>query len=124
MLTLALHQPSYSTQNQSSSRMTVLEEVPTDEALAKDSHEPAACLNDAGNDTTDMSTDTDALPDMDMDRPLRVTVGKELRYAPTLTELIPCGRHRDSTLQPVPLPKVGPNTANPSSPKGTHRRVH
>ena len=37
-----------------------------------------------------MSTDTDDLPDIDMDRPLRVTFGKELRYAPALTELIRC----------------------------------
>ena len=71
-----------------------------------------------------MSTDTDDVPDIDMDRLLRVTFGKELRYAPTLTELIRCRRHQDGTLQPVPLPKVGPNTPYPSSPKGTHRRVH
>ena len=39
-------------------------------------------------------------------------------------ELIRCRRHRDGTLQSVPLPKVGPNTPSPSSFKGTHRRVH
>ena len=57
-----------------------------------------------------MSADKDDPPDIDMDRPLRVTFGKEFRYAPTLTELIRCRRHRDRTLQRVPLPKVGPNT--------------
>ena len=71
-----------------------------------------------------MSTDTDDLPNIDMDRPLRVSFGKEFRYALTLTELIRCRRHRDGTLQQVPLPKVGPNTPNPSSLKGTHCRVH
>ena len=71
-----------------------------------------------------MSAGIDNLPDIDMHRPLRVTFGKKLRYAPTLTELIPCRRHRDGTLQPVPLPKVGPNTPYPSFLKGTHRRVH
>ena len=45
-----------------------------------------------------MSTNTENLPDIDMDRPLRVAFGKELRYAPTLTELIRCRRHRDGTL--------------------------
>ena len=71
-----------------------------------------------------MSADTDDFPDIDMDRPFRVTFGKELRYAPTLTELIRCRRHRDGTLQPVPLPKVGPNTLYSSSLKGTHRPGH
>ena len=71
-----------------------------------------------------MSTDTDDLHEIDMDRPLRFTFGKELRYAPTLTELIRRRRHRDGTLQPVTLPKVGPNTLYPLSLKGTHRRVH
>ena len=33
-------------------------------------------------------------------------------------------RHRDGTLQPVPLPKVGPNVAYPLGLKGTHRRLH
>ena len=71
-----------------------------------------------------MSTDTDDLPHIDMDRPLRVTFGKELRYALTWTELIRCRRNQDGTLQPAPLPKVKPNTPYPSSLKGTHRRVH
>ena len=57
-----------------------------------------------------MSTNTDDLPKIDMDCPLRVTFGKVLRYAPTLTELIRSRRHRDGTLQPVPLRKLGPNT--------------
>ena len=38
--------------------------------------------------------------------------------------LIRCRRHRDGTLQPVPLPKVGPNTPYPYSLKGTQPRVH
>ena len=101
-----------------------LEPLPSNEALAEDSHQPEVRLDDAGNEVPDMSTNTDDLPDIDMDRPLRVTFGKELRYAPTLTELICCRRHRHGTLQPVPLPKVGPNTRYPSSLKGTHRRGH
>ena len=83
-----------------------LEPLPSNEALAEDSHQSGVHLDDAGNDVRDMSTVSDDLPDMDMDRPLRVAFGKELRYAPTLTELIRCRRHRDGTLQPVPLPKV------------------
>ena len=54
-----------------------LKPLSTDEALAKDSHQPAAGLEDAGNETPDMSTDTDDLPEMDMDRPLPVTLGKD-----------------------------------------------
>ena len=100
-----------------------LEPLPSKETLAEDSHQPEVHLDDADNEP-DMSTDTDDLPDIDMDRPLRVTFGRELRYAPTLTELIRCQRHRDRTLQPVPLPTVGPNIPYPSSLKGTHRRVH
>ena len=80
-------------------------------------------VDDAGNEL-DMPADTDDVPDVSMDRPLEVTFGKELRYAPTMAELICCRRHRDGTLQSVPLPKVGPNTPYPSSLKGTHRRVH
>ena len=101
-----------------------LEPLPSKETLAEDSHQPEVQLDDAGNEVPDMSTDTDDVPDIDMDRPLRVTFGKELRYAPTLTELIRCRSHRDTTLQPVPLLKVGLNTPYPSSLKGTHRRVH
>ena len=71
-----------------------------------------------------MPADTDDLPDVSMGRPLRVNFGKELRYAPTMAELIRCRRHRDSTLQSVPLPNVGSNTPYPPSLKGTHRRVH
>ena len=71
-----------------------------------------------------MPLDTNHLPDVSMDRPLRVTFGKELRYAPTLAELIRCQHHRDGTLQSFPLPKVGPNTPYPSSLKGTDRLVH
>ena len=37
-----------------------------------------------------------------------------------MAELIRCRRHRDGTLQSVPLPKVGPNTPYPSSLTGTH----
>ena len=97
--------------------------VPSDEIMAEDPHQPEVHLDDAGNEP-DMPADTDDLPDVSIDRPLRVTFGKELRYAPTLAELIRCQRHRDGTLQSVPLPKVGPNTPYPSSLKGTHRRVH
>ena len=100
-----------------------LEPLPSNETLAEDSHQPEVHLDDAGIEPHE-STDTNDLPDIDMDRSLRLTFGKELRYAPTLTELICCGRHRDGTLQSVPLPKVGPNTPYPSSLKGTHRRVH
>ena len=91
--------------------------------LAEDSHQPEVHLDDAGNDP-DMPADTNDLPDVSMDRPLRVSFGKELRYALTLAELIRCRCHRDGTLQSVPLRKVGPNTPYPSSLKGTHRRVH
>ena len=101
-----------------------LESLPTDEAPAEDSHEPAERLVNTGTETPATSTDTDDLPEVDMDRPLRVTFGKELPYAPTLTELIRCRRHRDGTLQPISLPKVGPKRPYPSSLKGTHRRVH
>ena len=97
--------------------------VPSEEIMAEDSHQPDMHLDDAGNEP-DMPADTKDLPDVSMDRPLRVTFGKELRYAPTMAELIRCGRHRDGMLQSVPLPKVGPNTLYPSSLKGTHRRVH
>ena len=100
-----------------------LQPVLADEILHEDSHQPEVHLDDAGNEP-DMPADTNDLPDVSMDRPLRVTFGKELRYAPTLAELIRCRRHRDGTLQSVPLPKVGPNTPYPSSLKGTHRRVH
>ena len=94
--------------------------VPSDKILAEDSHQPEIHLNDAGNEP-DIPADTDDLPDVSMNRPLRVTFGKELRYAPTMAELIRCRRHRDGTLQSVPLPKVGPNTPYPSRLKDTHR---
>ena len=67
-----------------------LESLPTNEALANHSQEPAAHLNDARNETQVMSADTNDLPNMDMDRPLQVTFGKKLRYAPTFRELIHC----------------------------------
>ena len=100
-----------------------LDPAPSDEIMAENSHQPNMHLDEAGNEP-DTSTDTDDLPDVSMDRPLRVTFGNELRYAPTMAELIRCRRHRDGTLQSVPLPKVGSNTPYPSSLKGTHRRVH
>ena len=100
-----------------------LEPVPSNETLAEDSHQPEVHLDDADNEP-DMPADTDDLPDAGMGRPLRVTFGKELRYALTLAEQIRCRRHRDGTLQSVLLPKVGPNTPYPSSLKGTHRRIH
>ena len=100
-----------------------LEPAPSDEIMAENSHQPDMHLDEAGN-KPDTSTDTDDLPDVSIDRPLRVTFGNELRYAPTMAELIRCRRHRNCTLQSVPLPKVGSNTPYPSSLKGTHRRVH
>ena len=100
-----------------------LEPVPSDEIMAEDPHQPDMHLDDAGNEP-DMPADTNDLPDVSMDRPLRVTFGKELRYAPIMAELIRCRRHRDGTLQSVPLPKVGSNMPYPSSLKGTHCRVH
>ena len=67
-----------------------LEPLQTDEVVIEDLQGPAARLNDAGKETPDQSTDPDDLPEVDMDRPLRVTLGKELRYAPTLMEFIRC----------------------------------
>ena len=81
------------------------EPLPSNEALAQDAHQGEVHLHGAGNEVPDMSTDTDDLPDIDMDRPLRGTFGKEPWYAPTLTDSIGCRRHRDGTLQPVPLPR-------------------
>ena len=100
-----------------------LEPVPSNVILAENSHQPEVHLNDAANEP-DMPANTDDLPNIDIDRPLPVTFGKELRYAPTLAELIRCRRHRDGTLKSVPLPKVGLNTPYPSRLKGTHHRVH
>ena len=51
-----------------------LERVPSDEILAEDSHQPEVHLDDAGNEP-DMPAD---LSDVRMDRPLRVSFGKEL----------------------------------------------
>ena len=82
-----------------------LEPAPSDEIMAENSHQPDMHLDEAGNEP-DTSTDTDDLPDVSIDRPLRVPFGNELRYAPTMAELIRCRRHRDGTLQSVPLPKV------------------
>ena len=84
-----------------------LQPLPTDEAPAAESHEPAARLDDVGNEITDKSTDPDDLPEVDIDRPLQVTFTKALGYAPTRTELIRCRCHRDGTLQPISFPKVG-----------------
>ena len=100
-----------------------LEPVPWNEILADDSHQPDMHPDDAGNEQ-DMLADAEDLPDISMDRPTRVTFGKELRYAPTMAELIRCRRHRDGTLHSVSLHKVVPNTPYPSSLKGTHRQVH
>ena len=83
------------------------EPLSTDEAPTEDSHEPAAHLYDAVNEITQQSTDPEDLPEVDSDRPLQVTFGKQLRYAPTLMELICCRRHPEGTLQPKSLPKVG-----------------
>ena len=70
-----------------------LKPLPTDEALAEDSHEPAVHLEDAVNERPDKSSDTDHLPESDMDRPIRVPFGKEIRFAPTSTELIRCRQY-------------------------------
>ena len=53
-----------------------LEAVPLDEIMAEDSHQPDMHLDDAGNEP-DMPADTDDLPNVSMDRPLRVTFGNE-----------------------------------------------
>ena len=66
-----------------------LEPVPSDEIMPEDSHQPEMHLDDASNEP-DTPADTDDLPDVSMDRPLRVTFGNELRYAPTMAELIRC----------------------------------
>ena len=79
-----------------------LEPLPSNEALAEDSHQSDVHVDDPGNEVPDMSTDTNDLPNIDMDGPLRVSFGKELPYAPTLMELIRCRRHGDGTLQPGP----------------------
>ena len=89
--------------NETALRPEDLEPLPLNEILADDSQQPEVHCDDAGNEP-DTSTDTDDLPDIGMDRPLRVAFGKELRYAPTLAERICCRRHRDGTLQSVPLP--------------------
>ena len=54
-----------------------LEPVPSDEIMAEDLHQPDMHLDDAGNEP-DMPADTNNLPDVSMDRPLRVTFGNEL----------------------------------------------
>ena len=96
MLTNMRDQPSNSTPNPPSSRRTRshyhqtqqpsgrrgLEPVLSDEILAEDSFQPEVHLDDSGNEP-DIPADTDDLPNVSMDRPLRVTFGKELRYAPT-----------------------------------------
>ena len=46
-----------------------LEPLPSDGALADNSHEPVAHLNYAGNEVPDMLADTDDLPEVDTDRP-------------------------------------------------------
>ena len=56
-----------------------LDPLPSSEALAEDSHQSTVHLNDAGNEVPDMLTVTDDLSDIHMDRPVRVTLGKELR---------------------------------------------
>ena len=101
-----------------------LEPLPTDEAPAADSHKPASHLDDAGNEVPDKLTDTDDLPGVDIDRPLLVTFGKELRYAPTLREVTCCRRHGDGTLQSISLPRVVSNMPYPSSLRGTYRGLH
>ena len=77
MLTSTPNQPSSSTQNQLSSGRN-WSHCQRTRALAEDSHEPATCLDDAGNEIPDMLTVTDDLPEVDMARPLRVTFGKKV----------------------------------------------
>ena len=50
------------------------EPVPSNEIMAEDSHQPDMHLDDAGNEP-DRPADTNNLPDVSMDRPLRVTFG-------------------------------------------------
>ena len=47
-----------------------LEPLQPNETLAEDSHQPEVHPDDAGNEVPEMSTDTDDLSDIDMDRPL------------------------------------------------------
>ena len=54
-----------------------LEPVPSAEIMVEDSHPPDMHLDDAGNEA-DTPADSDDLPDVSMDRPLRVTFGNEL----------------------------------------------
>ena len=67
-----------------------LEPLQTDEVVIEELQEPAARLYDAGKEIPDQSTDPDDLSEVDMNRPLRVTLGKELEYAPTFMEFIRC----------------------------------
>ena len=83
-----------------------LELAPSDAIMAGNSHQPDMHLDEAGNEPH-TSTNTDNLFDVSIDRPLRVTFGNELRYAPTMAELIRCRRHRDFTLQSVPCRRLG-----------------
>ena len=53
-----------------------LELLSTDKVVTADSHKPAARLDNAGNEGHDQSTAPDDLPEVDMDRPLRVTLAK------------------------------------------------
>ena len=88
MLTSTLNQHSNLKQNQPSSQRNWSHCQLT--RPAKDLHDPAARLDDTGNEIPDKWTNTDDLPEVDMDRPHPVTFGKKLRYDLTLTELIPC----------------------------------
>ena len=65
-----------------------LEPASSDEIMAENSHQPDMHLDEAGNEP-DTSTDTDDLPDVSIDRPLRVTFGNELQYPPTMTDWNP-----------------------------------
>ena len=55
-----------------------LESLPTNEAPAEDLYEPAARPNGAGNETPDMSTDTDNLSELDMDAPFELPLAKNV----------------------------------------------
>ena len=78
-----------------------LERLPINEVATENLHEPATHIDQASNEIPGQSVDPDDLPEVNIDRPLGVTFGKELGYALTLMELIRCRRHRGGTLQPV-----------------------
>ena len=71
-------EPALQSDTQPAVKQEELKPLPSNEALAEDSHQSTVHFDNAGNEVSDMWTDTDNLPDMDMDRFLRVTFGNEL----------------------------------------------